>query len=38
MTVKEIGLVTVHAHRPYFHFRDFCERWQLMMQRARIAG
>jgi hypothetical protein len=29
MTVKGIGPVTVHAHRPYFHSRDFCEHWQL---------
>ena len=31
MTVKGIGPVTVHAHRPYFHRRDFREHWQLLM-------
>jgi hypothetical protein len=33
MTVKGIGPV-VHAHRPYFHCRDFCEHWQLLIQPA----
>ena len=31
MTVKEMGPVTVHAHRPYFDCWDLCE---LLMQRA----
>jgi hypothetical protein len=35
MTVKEMGPVTVHAHRPYFH-RDFCELWQPMMHRLKL--
>ena len=34
MTVKEMGPVTVHARRPYFHCRDFCKLWQLLVQRA----
>ena len=34
MTVKGMGPVTVHARRPYFHSRDFCEHWRLLMQRA----
>jgi hypothetical protein len=34
MTVKEIGPVTVHARRPYFHSRDFREHWRLLMLRA----
>jgi hypothetical protein len=29
-----MGPVTVHAHRPYFHCQDLCERRQLLMQRA----
>jgi hypothetical protein len=32
MTVKEMGPVTVHARRPYFHRRDFFEHWRLLMQ------
>jgi hypothetical protein len=34
MTVKEMGPVTVHARRPYFHCRDFREHWQLLMPTA----
>jgi hypothetical protein len=32
MTVKGMGPVPVHAHRPYFHCPDFREHWQLLMR------
>jgi hypothetical protein len=34
MTVKEMGPVTVHAHRPFFIARIFANTGSCLMQRA----